>query len=1191
MARRLAHSLSFIFFNICAHVVRSQIVDQCQAPIEWNNATHKREYTVGVLAIRGFPAAYSEFNKTFTEYLTETAGKMFNPPVRFQMKALDFLLLFTDTATANVDFFYVNPSAFSCIESEYGASSLVSQISERIVDGQVYKLTKFGGVIFSLSNSTINTVEDLKDRSIAAASISGLGSGQMQFRVLQQAGLSYINDPSQVVFTSDQGSVVSGVINGDWDVGFVRTDQIESTLDADGKPIDRTLLKVIDPIKGLEIDGNPFPFASSTPLYAEWNVAALPHVSDDASIAVQNALLKLEAHASAGVPIVQCYTDRNCNGTNSYASPEECQQSCHDDFFSNPIRCDTTPELAVIAQMARSTGKYSGWRSTLSYMDLRNMQEETGFIVKNPENGTMQCIRSSNIYDAIVCPPGHFKKSEYEVINSCINMGLGCKEGYQCVCKPCVKAFDVDIFANPVSASLSQHFSGRTGCDKFAICGSVQQTKTIQFAAVDNKKRDNLNLVVRLHEGSTPRDIKGVLVPDSNYTYVFSLETNRVGVVVMQIFADNQQIPESPLRVSVVPRDCALDYNDGLRVPDSEGECVCSANSVQMGARCVSIAILIPSILVPLLVVAGVVIYLYIERKKKQADSVWAVKVNELLFDDPPLIIGRGTFGLVLLAEYRGTQVAVKRVIPPKFELKSKVHQSVQRASFLGSGDMEDISDEFSGTLSGNFVNTSDTTTAVVSNSHNKHQHEFGEGEIVGDTNQLQEKQLLECAVDTSAPTDNPDIENELGPGNADQHASQFNLERSKSEGETVLTQTKKKVAWAVNKTRRASLNLDSCNIEEHKQKQSLPTRRASCIPFGSASIPSSDSLGNLKVNAFGPFKTRKADTKRSALDIAFDFDQDTVERRLSYQGDQKTESIQKVTDVGTQIGSSLEVEMGTAVEEIGDNIKTSNMTSSDFRVVQPNQGVESAWTSGWADVGKGTESDFRSGWGSAGMLSKQSTLYNSSLKPSKPSSSGNRKGLEKIKKFVTFGRKDEYNKLKADFISEMRHLSKLRHPCITTVMGAVISKFDEPMLVMEYMDHGSLYDILHNETMVVDGELLLPILRDIAQGVRFLHTAEPQVIHGDLKAQNVLVDGKFRAKVADFGLSQKKKVGATGTPYWMAPELLRGERPNNASTDVYSFGIILYEAYSRKVSLNIFCFKLRYIQLKYATFDFSGPV
>mmetsp|Transcript_30603 Transcript_30603/g.57982 ORF Transcript_30603/g.57982 Transcript_30603/m.57982 type:complete len:851 (+) Transcript_30603:93-2645(+) len=123
--------------------------------------------------------------------------------------------------------------------------------------------------------------------------------------------------------------------------------------------------------------------------------------------------------------------------------------------------------------------------------------------------------------------------------------------------------------------------------------------------------------------------------------------------------------------------------------------------------------------------------------------------------------------------------------------------------------------------------------------------------------------------------------------------------------------------------------------------------------------------------------------------------------------------------------------------------------------------------------------------------------------------------------------------RLRNDFIAEMRYLSKLRHPCITTVMGAVLAKKHDPMLVMEYMDHGSLHDLLHNETLFLEGDLVLPILRDIAQGLRFLHAANPQVIHGDLKSANVLVDSKFRAKVADFGLSQKKALGATGTPYW----------------------------------------------------------
>ena len=111
------------------------------------------------------------------------------------------------------------------------------------------------------------------------------------------------------------------------------------------------------------------------------------------------------------------------------------------------------------------------------------------------------------------------------------------------------------------------------------------------------------------------------------------------------------------------------------------------------------------------------------------------------------------------------------------------------------------------------------------------------------------------------------------------------------------------------------------------------------------------------------------------------------------------------------------------------------------------------------------------------------------------------------------------------DFVKEMRCLSKLRHPCITTIMGAVMEK--ELMLVMEYMEHGGLHDILHNNTMLMEADMVLHILRDVAQGVRFLHATTPTIVHGDLKSPNILVDSKFRAKVSDFGLSFK---GATGT-------------------------------------------------------------
>jgi serine/threonine protein kinase len=90
-----------------------------------------------------------------------------------------------------------------------------------------------------------------------------------------------------------------------------------------------------------------------------------------------------------------------------------------------------------------------------------------------------------------------------------------------------------------------------------------------------------------------------------------------------------------------------------------------------------------------------------------------------------------------------------------------------------------------------------------------------------------------------------------------------------------------------------------------------------------------------------------------------------------------------------------------------------------------------------------------------------------------------------------------------AEFVSEMRVLSRLRHPCITTVMGAVISYGHDPMLVMEYMEYGSLHDLLRNETMYLSGEIIIQIARDIASGLRYLHSSTPAIVHGDLKGRN----------------------------------------------------------------------------------------
>jgi PAN domain len=87
---------------------------------------------------------------------------------------------------------------------------------------------------------------------------------------------------------------------------------------------------------------------------------------------------------------------------------------------------------------------------------------------------------------------------------------------------------------------------------------------------------------------------------------------------------------------------------------------------VQQESDSVNLAILIPTVLIVIALLTCIFGVMYSRMKKSQEDSLWKVEKEELHFDTPPEVLGRGTFGLVLLAEYRGTKVAVKRAVPPR---------------------------------------------------------------------------------------------------------------------------------------------------------------------------------------------------------------------------------------------------------------------------------------------------------------------------------------------------------------------------------------------------------------------------------------------------------------------------------------------------------------------------------------------
>ncbi|KAJ6705613.1 SERINE-THREONINE PROTEIN KINASE [Salix purpurea] len=150
------------------------------------------------------------------------------------------------------------------------------------------------------------------------------------------------------------------------------------------------------------------------------------------------------------------------------------------------------------------------------------------------------------------------------------------------------------------------------------------------------------------------------------------------------------------------------------------------------------------------------------------------------------------------------------------------------------------------------------------------------------------------------------------------------------------------------------------------------------------------------------------------------------------------------------------------------------------------------------------------------------------------------------------------------DYQKEIDIMKSLRHPNVLLFMGAVYSP-ERLAIVTEFLPRGSLFKTLHKNSPAMDIRRRVKMALDVARGMNYLHHRNPPILHRDLKSSNLLVDKNWTVKVGDFGLSKWKDAAfltaksGRGTPQWMAPEVLRNE-PSNEKSDVFSFGVILWE-------------------------------
>ncbi|KAG1355342.1 L-type lectin-domain containing receptor kinase IV.2-like [Cocos nucifera] len=154
------------------------------------------------------------------------------------------------------------------------------------------------------------------------------------------------------------------------------------------------------------------------------------------------------------------------------------------------------------------------------------------------------------------------------------------------------------------------------------------------------------------------------------------------------------------------------------------------------------------------------------------------------------------------------------------------------------------------------------------------------------------------------------------------------------------------------------------------------------------------------------------------------------------------------------------------------------------------------------------------------------------------------------------------------EFVGEIASNSQLRHRNLVQLLGYSRRK-GELLLVYEFMSNGSLDKFLYdaNKAATLSWSRRLNIIRGVASGLLYLHEEWEQiVVHRDIKASNVLLDGEMNGKLGDFGLSRLYDHGTDpqishvkGTFGYIAPELAKTGRATT-STDVFAFGVFILE-------------------------------
>lgn len=243
----------------------------------------KEHLVIGILAFEN-KELVSDRWQPLADYLNEAVLDY-----RFSIVVLDYEETDEAVAQGSIDFVFTNPGHFVALRSSNNLSGAIVTLMES-VSGEPYE--SFGGVIFVASdNSSIRSPRDLRGKRIAAVGLDSLGGFQAQAYELSLMGVDIARQSTIVLTGMPHSLVVSQVLQGKADVGFVRTGVLERMISRGELGTDD--VRIINP---QAVPG--FGQHLSTKLYPEWPLAVLSHVETNVARDVAAALLLLRPETS-----------------------------------------------------------------------------------------------------------------------------------------------------------------------------------------------------------------------------------------------------------------------------------------------------------------------------------------------------------------------------------------------------------------------------------------------------------------------------------------------------------------------------------------------------------------------------------------------------------------------------------------------------------------------------------------------------------------------------------------------------------------------------------------------------------------------------------------------------------------------------------------------------------------------------